>query len=103
MIGATRAHTRLGGHADYRSPKELALMPHPLPLLAAAAAPLLGLAVHVASTHAGTAPTGHAASALPHNLCSSCHGGGNVASLEGALGARDLVAANAYLQVKPRG
>lgn len=79
-------------------------MPHPLPLLAAvAAAPLLGLAMHVASTHATAAPASHAAAALPHSLCASCHGGGDVAARDTALDTRDLVAASAYLQVKSQG
>jgi len=82
-------------------------MPHPLPALAATlAAPLLGLAVHVASTHAaGAATPARAAASLPNNLCASCHGGGRVASVPvaGALGARDLVAARTYLQGAPRG
>ena len=79
-------------------------MPHPLPLLAAiAAAPLLGLAVHCVSTHAAAAPVSHAASALPHNLCSSCHGGGSVASLDGSLDTRDLVATRAFLPGNPQG
>lgn len=80
-------------------------MPHPLPALAAViAAPLLGLAVHVAATHAtGRLPLARAAN-LPNNLCASCHGGGRVASLgRDALGRRDLVAARTYLQGAPRG
>ncbi|MGN2254240.1 hypothetical protein ACFWZ4_12740 [Frateuria sp. GZRe12] len=82
-------------------------MPHPLPALAAfVAAPLLGLAVHVASTHAaGTTITAAAAASLPKNLCSSCHGGGRVAwsRAADALDARDLVAARSYLEGAPRG
>ncbi|MGN2241947.1 hypothetical protein ACFWZU_00410 [Frateuria sp. GZRR33] len=80
-------------------------MPHPLPALAAVlATPLLGLAVHAASTHA----TGHAttvrAANLPNNLCASCHGGGKVAWLgRNALDAGDLVAARTYLQGAPQG
>ena len=80
-------------------------MPHLLPALAAVlAAPLLGLAVHAASTHAiGHAPALRAAS-LPNNLCASCHGGGRVASLDNdALAVRDLMAARVYLQGAPRG
>lgn len=80
-------------------------MPHPLPALAAVvAAPLLGLAVHAASTHAtGHAPTARAAN-LPNNLCASCHGGGRVASLGGdVLEVRDLMAARTYLQGPPQG
>jgi hypothetical protein len=80
-------------------------MPHPLPALAAfVAAPLLGLAVHVASTHAAGHPPVARAANLPNNLCASCHGGGRVASLGGdALGVRDLVATRAYQQDAPRG
>jgi len=81
-------------------------MPHPLPLLAAAAAaPLLGLAVHVASMHPGTDPVAHAASALPHNLCASCHSSASPASLAGAgaLDARDVLAERSYLPDVPQG
>ena len=79
-------------------------MPHPLPLLAAvAAAPLLGLAMHAAPAHPDV-PAAHAASALPNNLCASCHGGGKVASLgHAALEARDLTAARALLPGLPQG
>jgi hypothetical protein len=79
-------------------------MPHPWSVLAAgAAAPLLGLAMHATPVHAlGHAATSPAA-ALPHNLCASCHGGGNVASLAKALDARDIAAAQIYLRDAGRG
>lgn len=101
MIGAAQAHARLGGRGLY---KEFADMPHPLPLLAAvAAAPLLGLAVHAASTPAAGSPAVHTAAVLPHNLCASCHGSGRVASFDRVLGKNDLVAARTYLQGLPQG
>jgi mono/diheme cytochrome c family protein len=82
-------------------------MPHPLPAFAALlAAPLLGLAVHTASTHAAGASTpARAAATLPNNLCASCHGGGRVVSnqVAGALDARDLAAARSYLGDVTRG
>lgn len=82
-------------------------MPHLLPALAVVAAgPLLGLAVHAASTHAnGPMPPARAAATLPNNLCASCHGGGKLASVRGAgaLDARDLVAARTFLQDASRG
>lgn len=82
-------------------------MPHSLPALAAVlAVPLFGLAVHAAATHAtGSMPPARAAAALPNNLCASCHGGGRVVlnRVDGALDARDLVAARSYLEDAPRG
>ena len=80
-------------------------MPHPLPALAAVlATPLLGLAVHAASTHATGHPTTVRAANLPNNLCASCHGGGKVASLgHAALEVRDLTAARALLPGLPQG
>ena len=81
-------------------------MPHPLPLLAAvAAAPLLGLAVHATSTHVAAGPVAHAASALPHNLCASCHASASPASFASAstLDARDLLAVRSYLPGMPQG
>jgi mono/diheme cytochrome c family protein len=80
-------------------------MPHSLPALAAVlTAPLLGLAVHAASTHAASRPAAGAAAVLPNNLCASCHGDGRVApTRRGALDARDLVAARTYLLDAPRG
>ncbi|UGB37619.1 hypothetical protein [Frateuria soli] len=81
-------------------------MPHPLPALAVAfAAPLVGLAVHVASTHASGALSPARAAALPNNLCASCHGGRKVATANpsGALDAGDLVAARDFLRQVPRG
>jgi hypothetical protein len=80
-------------------------MSHPLHVLAAvAAAPLLGLSMHAMATHVAAGPAVHAAAVLPNNLCSSCHGGGRVVSLDAAaLDARDLVAARTYLQAMPHG
>ena len=81
-------------------------MPRPLPVLAvAAAAPLLGLALHAAvPAHGAGSPIAHAASVLPNNLCASCHGGGRVVSPDHAtLGTRDLMAARTYLPGLPHG
>ncbi|NUO72153.1 MAG: hypothetical protein HOQ10_05505 [Frateuria sp.] len=77
-------------------------MPHPLPFLAAAAAvPLLALIVHAAAP--GPGGRVHAERSLPHNLCASCHGGGQVAWSDARLDAVDLMAARAYLPGLPRG
>ncbi|MEI7037910.1 hypothetical protein [Fulvimonas yonginensis] len=72
-------------------------MPHPLPVLAAAA-PLLALAVHAGSP-ASTAPH----RVLPKNLCESCHGGGQVAASSDAsrLRTSDLAAVR-YLEAPRR-
>lgn len=79
-------------------------MPHPLSVLVAgAAAPLLGLAIHAAPDHALGHAADRAAAALPHNLCASCHGGGNVVSSADALDAQDLTTARIYLEGAVRG
>jgi hypothetical protein len=74
-------------------------MPHPLSVLAAvAAAPVLGLAMHAAPVHAsGHHAAVRPAAALPHNLCASCHGGGNVVSSAAVLDARDVAVTRVYL------
>jgi hypothetical protein len=108
MIGAARAHRRLGGSGPLAIVHRRSLpMPHPLPAFAALlAAPLLGLAVHAALAHTTGAPApAPAAATLPNNLCASCHGGGRVVSNQsaGALDAGDLVAARSYLGDVTRG
>jgi hypothetical protein len=74
----------------------------PLRVLAVAAAPLWALAVHAAMPgHAAGVRAAHAAEALPHNLCASCHGGGRVVSLampDIALDARELAATRTCLR-----
>ena len=67
-------------------------------VLVAAAAPLLGLALHAAPA-LGRAAT-HAPAALPHNLCASCHGGGSAVPSADALRASDLAMARASVPAR---
>lgn len=100
MIGAAQTHRRLGSPwpVSRTFPLESVAMPHPFPVLAAAAAaPMLAFALHAGSPGHGdrTAPP-HAAQVLPNNLCASCHGGRQVVSPASALGMRDLAVARVY-------